>query len=131
VQEVVHARQLSPTAAGHLAKITDDEYRLFLLRNAIENGCSERTAIGWLQGWRAMIPAEQVAASPVQDERGPMRPVVPRSVCLGCRESYPPDGLCMTWLCPTCLGVLQTGGTVSRECRPSGHLDCTCREPRT
>ena len=115
VQELVHRRLVAPVAGRYLARIEDDAYREFLLRQAAESGCTERVAQAWLLGWRSMMPVEQVAQEPVASPTGPARPVVPRSVCLGCKEGYAPDGLAMVWLCPGCLTALQGGAVVQRR----------------
>lgn len=112
VQEMVHRRAVSPSAAEHLAKIEDVQYRGFLLATAAENGCTERTAVAWLAGWRAQQPAAAVVAAPVPE--GPARPgaIMPKAVCPGCHGEFPPDGLGPAWLCPGCIVKMVQGGRV-------------------
>lgn len=113
VVEAVHRRELSVAAAEHLAEIEDDVYRVFLIRQAVDGGCTERTAIAWLAGWRAQVPATALPASVPAEPGGGPKVVMPRCVCLGCRAECPPDGLGMAYLCPHCLVALQTGGRVT------------------
>lgn len=114
VQDLVHRRVLSPSAARHLAQVTDDAYRGFLLGHAVEGGCTERTAVAYLMGWRMQQPAEQVVLTPQVEQQGPPRPVLPKSLCMGCHEAFAPDGMAIAYLCPGCVVALQTGGKVTR-----------------
>ncbi|GAH82992.1 unnamed protein product, partial [marine sediment metagenome] len=43
VQEAIHHEKLSVSAASNLALVTDDSYRRFLVRNAVEQGATART----------------------------------------------------------------------------------------
>lgn len=112
VLEAVHAGSVSVAAAMHLARVTDDSYREFLVNSARESGCSGRTAAAWLQGWRAMQPVEEVVTMEAPPVEGGPRVEVPRTLCMGCGESYRPDGLVMVYVCPACVTALQGGGRV-------------------
>ncbi|HJX61074.1 MAG TPA: ParB/RepB/Spo0J family partition protein [Dehalococcoidia bacterium] len=112
VQEAVHLRQVSVAAGQHLAKIQDDSYRIFLVRMAVENGCTERTAISWVAGWRASVPAEQVAAAGAA--AGPERPgaIIPLQICLACHQPREPSALAVAYLCVPCVVALREGRPV-------------------
>lgn len=112
VKEAVHARIMAPSAAEHLAKVIDDDYRAVLMRSACENGCTERTAIAWLQGWRSMLPAAEAVELEVAPTRDPTGVVVPMSLCIGCRTNHRPDHLGCVYLCPECICELQSGAPV-------------------
>lgn len=112
VQELVHQRVLSPSAAKHLAKVSDDTYRAFLLGHAVDGGCSERTALSYLMGFQQQVPAEAVVLTPPAESQGPPRPVLPKSLCMGCHDAFPPDGMAIAYLCPGCVVNLQTGGRI-------------------
>jgi len=109
VRAAVHARVVGQGAGSYLAKIEDDGYRGFLLAQAAESGCSERTAQMWLAGWRGMQPAEQVAQMVATPETpGTPRPA-PQSMCVGCRSMMRPDGLVPVFICPHCVVKLREG----------------------
>lgn len=110
VRDAVHSRVLSAGAGNQLARIVDGAYRGFLIAQAVESGCTERTAQGWLAGWRAMLPAEQVVQQvPAPAEPG-HAPVVPQAMCAGCRGMVRPDGLVPVFVCPACAVRLRQGG---------------------
>ncbi|KKM97808.1 hypothetical protein LCGC14_1164410, partial [marine sediment metagenome] len=52
VQQAVHNKLISVSAAGNLALVTEDAYREFLVKNAVEQGATARTTAAWLQAWR-------------------------------------------------------------------------------
>jgi ParB family chromosome partitioning protein len=99
----VHARRLSRGAAEALAQVTDDDYRMFLVRNAVESGATARTCEAWLSAWRAMMPMEAAAA--VEAPAGgsvPVRPLA-EAPCLMCGESYRLDALSSVLMCVGCV----------------------------
>ena len=112
VQAALHRRQLSVAAGRQLAKISDDEYRGFLLKTGIENGLTERTAQMWVASWQAMVPVSATANLSANPEgAGPPRPAM-LAICMACHDQFPPDGMCMVPVCPGCVAVLRERGLV-------------------
>ena len=107
VQGAVHRGQLSVGAAEHLAKIRDDSYRGFLVMQAVESGCTARTAQSWLAGWRAMLPVETVAAQTVSGGDGGAPRQAPQSMCVKCKGMMSPEGLVPVYVCPRCVVALR------------------------
>lgn len=110
VQVALHEQRMSMAAASNLALVTDDGYRGFLLRNAVEQGATARVTAAWLQAWRAMQPAEQaIMSEPVQDgER--RQPMVPQAPCLCCSEVFRTDELSHVPICAGCIRSIRNAG---------------------
>lgn len=107
VRVAVHSRRLSPSAARHLARIEDDATRMFYVETAMENGCTERTAVSWLQGWQAMRPAaEVVAEGPGPAAPGPAR-VAPQALCMKCGAESAAEALVPVFVCAGCVAALR------------------------
>ena len=114
VQGLVHERYLSVGAGRQLAKITDNEYRAFLCKTAVENGVTERTAAAWVAAWKAMVPADAAAGLTVNPAGAlPVR-LAPQGLCMGCHETFPPDGMVPVYVCPACVAVLRERGLAGR-----------------
>jgi len=112
----VHSRSLSVSAAGNLAKITDPVYRDFLIRTAVESGATARATSGWLQGWAAQQPADLVVSQPAPAGPGLPAPVLPLSLCIGCRGEFSPQGMVPVYLCPVCVNrTREQGDSVKRR----------------
>jgi ParB/RepB/Spo0J family partition protein len=109
VQAAVHSRKLNVSAASNLAQIADPTYRAFLLQTAVNDGATARTTAGWLQGWQAQLPAGQVVLQEAPAGPPGAGPVLPLSLCLGCRGEFSPAGLCPVFVCPTCVSHLREG----------------------
>lgn len=110
VLEAMHNEKLSISAAANLAVITDDAYRAFLVRNAVESGATARTTAAWLQAWRAMQPAEEaVTAEPVAGTRPPV-PLIPQAPCLCCGEIFPVDRMSHVPMCGPCIQTIRSAG---------------------
>jgi len=100
----VHGRRLSRAAGEALAQVTDEDYRVFLVRNAVESGATGRTCEAWLSAWRSMMPAEDAVGLEAPPSAGvPVRPL-PEAPCLMCGESYRIDALSSVLMCVGCVG---------------------------
>jgi len=111
VLEVIHNGKISLAAAHNLALVTDDNYRTFLLRNAVDSGATARTTAAWLQAWRALLPAEQaVIAEPVEAGQR-ASPAVPQAPCICCGEVFRTDELSHVPACCTCIKLIREVGT--------------------
>jgi ParB family chromosome partitioning protein len=103
ILQAVHSGGLSPSAASSLVLITDNEYRNYLLRNAVENGVTANVTAAWLQAWRSALPMEKaVEAEPIPGS-APQRPIMPMSVCIKCGQTHPPDAMAMVLACTSCI----------------------------
>lgn len=110
VLEVLHVKGISVSAGHNLALVTDDTYRVFLLRNAVEQGATARTTSAWLQAWRNMQPQEEA----VQAEPGPsgyVGPVaVPQAPCFCCAQVFPVNEMSHVPVCGGCVQILRSAG---------------------
>lgn len=110
LQEAVHAKEISVSAASNLACVTDNNYRSFLIRNAIEQGVTARTTSAWLQAFRNMQPQEEaITAEPVPG-RPVVVPAVPQSPCFCCAQVYPVNEMSHVPVCGRCVQILRQGG---------------------
>lgn len=110
VQEAIHNKAISVSAASNLAVINDENYRAFLVRNAEESGATARTTAAWLQAWRAMQPPEEaVTAEPVQTGV-PVSPMVPQAPCLCCGQVFPVDRMSHVPMCGGCIQEIRRVG---------------------
>jgi len=110
VLELVHERSLGVGAGRCLAQIDDDVYRGFLLKQAVNNGITARTAALWLQAYRSRIPAgdaAEIVAAPTPIGADTVYPSAPCFVCRGLERT---DGLSRVFLCATCAGQLSQAG---------------------
>jgi len=101
--EAVHSGDLSVAAAANLAMIEDEQYRAMLVDQARDNGATARTTASWLQGWRAMMPPEQAMEQQPVEEGRAAAPMVPKGMCVGCRDVFRVDELNYLPFCPRCL----------------------------
>lgn len=110
VLEVIHNGKLSVSAASNLALVTEDVYRDFLLRQAVENGATARATAAWLQAWQSMAPAEEaITREPV--EAGERRiPAVPQAPCIVCSNVYRTDELSHVPVCMHCIRTIRNIG---------------------
>lgn len=110
VQEAIHEKAISVSAASNLALVNDEDYRSFLLRNAAESGATARTTAAWLQAWRAMQPQEQaITAEPVP--AGPAAiPLVPQAPCLSCSQIFPVNQMSHVPMCGSCIMTIRSIG---------------------
>lgn len=107
VLEAMHHCGLSISAASNLALVTEDTYRDFLLRNAVESGASARTTAAWLQAWRSMQPAEEaITAEPVSGPPPPA-PMLPQAPCFCCSTVLPMNELSHVPICGECVKVVR------------------------
>jgi len=113
VQEAIHSDRLSVSAASNLACVTDDSYRSFLVRNAVEAGATARTTASWLQAWRAMQPAEEaITSEPVEGTRQ-QAPIIPQAPCLCCSQIFPVDRMSHVPMCGECIKMIRQAGSTT------------------
>jgi len=104
--EAVHSRVLNKTAGAALAQVTDEAYRDFLMRHAIEGGATGRTVESWVSAWFANLPPDEAvtleAASPAAGALAP----TPMAPCLCCGEPFTYDQLSNVLICVNCVPVV-------------------------
>jgi len=110
VQEAIHSERLSVSAASNLACVTDNTYRAFLVRNAVEAGATARTTASWLQAWRAMQPQEEAITSVPAEAGSPVQPIIPQAPCLCCSEIFPVDRMSHVPMCGECIKMIRQAG---------------------
>lgn len=110
VQMAVHKGQITVSAASNLAVIGDKTYRLFLLRNAVEQGATARTTAAWLQEYNSRQPMEKAI------ERGPAEAVAtpttlaPQAPCYICSQSFPANEVSHIPVCGACIQIIRKAG---------------------
>lgn len=110
VLAAIHSKQLSVAAAENVALIPDDNYRAFLLRNAVENGATARSTAAWLQAWRSQIPPDQAVLKEPDPSLPAAMPAVPQAPCIACAGLFRTDALSMVMICPTCCAAIRSAG---------------------
>jgi len=110
VQLAVHRGQITVAAANNLVPVGDKEYRLFLLRNAVEQGATARTTAAWLQEYNSRQPMEQAvhaepeAASPLKS------PAIPQTPCFICSQTFAANEVSHIPVCVACIQLLRKAG---------------------
>lgn len=110
VLAAIHSKAISVSAASNLAVVTDEQYRIFLLRNAVEQGATARTTAAWLQAWQAMQPPEQAITSEPVAIGSPQLPAVPQAPCLCCSQLFEVNMMSHVPVCGACIQILRTVG---------------------
>lgn len=106
----IHIGAISVAAASNLSLVTDDFYRGFLVKNAVDGGATARVTAAWLQAWRAQIPpAEAIEQPPVAGQQ-PAQAALPQAPCVVCSNMNRTDGLAMVLICPACLNAVRGVG---------------------
>lgn len=110
VLEALHEKRISISAASNLALVTDDSYRNFLVRNAIEQGATARTTSAWLQAFRSMQPKEEaIKAEPVPGQFVAL-PATPQAPCFCCAQVFPVNEMSHIPVCGSCVQILSSAG---------------------
>ncbi len=107
VLNAIHAGWLSVSAAHNIALITDETYRVFLLRNAEESGATARTTAAWLQAWRSMVPVEEATTAEPVPSGSRVEPMVPQAPCICCSEVFRSDELSHVPVCAGCIRAIR------------------------
>lgn len=110
VQEAIHHGGLSVSAASNLACVTDNDYRLFLVRNAVEQGATARTTAAWLQAWQAMEPPQLAVLAEPLPLGAPQVPLVPQAPCLCCSQLFEVNMMSHVPVCGACIQILRVAG---------------------
>jgi len=103
----IHTGHISVAAGSNLALITDDVYRDFLVKNAVENGATARTTAAWLQAWRAMVPPQQAVSQEPEAGHSSPPPAVPQAPCMICSNVFRSDELSHIPVCVTCIRAVR------------------------
>lgn len=110
VLAAVHEKVLSVSAAHNLALVTDDSYRAFLVRNAVEQGATARTTAAWLQAWRSMQPPEEAILSEPVNGRPLPQPSVPQAPCFCCSQVFMVNEMSHVPVCGGCIQLIRKVG---------------------
>jgi len=106
----IHEKGISVAAASNLVLVTDEQYRFFLLRNAVEQGATARTTAAWLQAWQAMLPPEEaITAEPVSMGTH-QTPMVPQAPCLCCGQTFKVNEMSHVPVCGACVKIIRQIG---------------------
>ena len=111
VQEAIHVKAISVSAAANLALVTDDIYRQFLVQNAVEQGATARTTSAWLQAFRQMQPPEQAVTAQPIPPGAPQVPLVPQAPCMCCAQLFKVNEMSHVPVCGACIQLLRVVGT--------------------
>lgn len=107
----MHENGISVGAAANLALVDDESYRVFLIRNAVDNGVTASTTAAWLQAYRASQPAEIAEVLDGGEEEAPLMPAAPQGPCLCCSNLYRVDAMSHVPLCPGCIQRIRNLGS--------------------
>lgn len=110
VLETIHLKILSVSAAANLAAVTDEQYRGFLLRNAVESGATARSTAAWLQAWRSMQPAESAVQAELLPQGVVPVPAIPQAPCLMCGTVHLINEMSHVPICTSCIGTIRAAG---------------------
>jgi len=108
VLQAIHQGQISVSAAANLALVTEDKYRDFLLKHALQSGATARLTAAWLAAWQGSQPVEQAIEQPPVEGTELQTPMVPQAPCLCCHEIYRTDMLAHVPLCQHCINRVST-----------------------
>jgi ParB-like chromosome segregation protein Spo0J len=111
VQMAVHKGQITVSAASNLASVGDKKYRLFLLRNAVEQGATARTTAAWLQEYNSRQPMEQAVRAEPADGIATSQSVVPQTPCFICSQTFAANEVSHIPVCGECVKILRKAGT--------------------
>lgn len=114
VLEVIHNGRVSCSAASNLALVSDDTYRGFLVRQAVENGATARTTAAWLQAWRSMEPVEEAVGREPVPQGARATPMVPQAPCIVCGNVFRTDELSHVPVCVGCIRTIRDIGVTDR-----------------
>jgi len=106
VQLAVHRGQITVSAASNLAVIGDKTYRLFLLRNAVEQGATARTTAAWLQEYNSRQPMEKAIQSEPVSVGSSKAPAVMQAPCFCCAQSFPVNEVSHVPVCGACVQII-------------------------
>lgn len=101
--DAIHAETISLSVARELCRVTDDGFRAFLLHNAVENGCTAKTARLWADDWQRSHASQ---GEPTTAVPGPPPPYEGQAVgiaCAACDKLYPIQNLRPLYCCPGCV----------------------------
>lgn len=101
--DAVHKRDVSLAAAAHLARVTDDGYRAYLLDAARNNGCTERLARSWADDWEAAHARQGEPTTAADTSATPYHGQGVGLECAGCSKLYAVASLRPLHYCPECL----------------------------
>jgi len=99
----IHSKQIPLTVGKEFARIADEGYRGYLLENAINNGCTARTARAWVDDWER---SAAIQGEPTTAVAGPPTPYEGQPVgvgCAMCNALYPITNLRPLYTCPECI----------------------------
>lgn len=111
VQEAIHVKAISVSAGANLACVNGQEYRAFLVRNAVEQGATARTTAAWLQAYQAMQPPEAAVTAEPLPFGVPAIPLVPQAPCLCCSQLFKVNEMSHVPVCGACIQLLRIAGT--------------------
>lgn len=107
VQMAMHVHKMSISAASNLACVTDDVYREYLVRNAVEGGVSARTTAAWLQAWRMQQPVEQAIKTEPVAGKAPVQAAVPQGPCFICGQVFLVNEMSHVPMCGECVKAVR------------------------
>ncbi len=115
VLAAMHEGGVSVSAAANLALVDDESYRVFLIRNAVDNGVTAKTTAGWLQAYRASLPGEISEILENPEDEAPLIPAAPQGPCLCCSILFRVDAMSHVPLCPGCIHRIRSGDLSKSE----------------
>ena len=115
LQQAVHSKQISASAAKRLARITDPETRRNYIHQAATHGISARTAALWLQDSISLAsPPSILSENLIPNGKVESSPTI-FYACFFCGENHEMQNLRPVRLCPDCLSIVQNASRQEPE----------------
>lgn len=107
VKDAVHRRKISIGAAGMLCRITQLDYRDYLLHIAVTNGATVHQAESWWLDWTARMRMQGDTGNGLPIPQPPPAPPPPRQPCFGCDQQTDAEMIVLLRFCRACMNELQ------------------------
>lgn len=108
LQQAVHDKKISASAAKRLARIADPETRKNYIHQAATHGINTRTAALWLQDSISLAQPEPAVSENSIIEPPPQNPPETRIQCFTCGTKHNIIDTYPVRLCPNCIQTIQT-----------------------
>jgi len=107
LQQAVHDKQISASAAKRLSRIADPETRKNYIHQAVIHGINTRTAAQWLQDANSMSMSQPKLSENPNIAISPQNPPETRVQCFTCGTTTPILQTHPVRLCSTCIQAIQ------------------------
>ena len=110
IQQALHTKQIGIKAIEYLYRIDDPKMRDMYLRSAVENGITERTAMGWYNEYLKTTEGRQLTPHQLREMEYQELKTKHFSACDICEEPVESIKLRAVCICEVCLKTIITHG---------------------